>query len=58
AVVIGSNIVYQVTETLASVHVVARVLYWMFYFIYQDFLRSLVWVVGYVSAVSMIAGCL
>ncbi len=58
AVVIGSNNVYQVTETLAIMYVIARVLYCIFYYINQDILRSLVWLVGYVCALAMIAVCL
>lgn len=58
AVVIATNNVYQATEMLAVVHIIARVLYCIFYYINQDILRSLVWLVGYVSAVAMIALCL
>ncbi|MBE0352437.1 MAPEG family protein [Pseudoalteromonas lipolytica] len=58
AVVMSTNNVYHVTETLAIMHVVSRVMYCIFYYINQDILRSLVWLVGYVCAVAMIAVCL
>ncbi|EWH04110.1 membrane protein [Pseudoalteromonas lipolytica SCSIO 04301] len=58
AVVMSTNNVYHVTETLAVMHVVSRVMYCIFYYINQDILRSLVWLVGYVCAVAMIAVCL
>ena len=58
AVVMSTNNVYHVTETLAVMHVVSRVMYCIFYYINQDILRSLVWLVGYVCDVAMIAVCL
>ncbi|MGX1114185.1 putative MAPEG superfamily protein [Pseudoalteromonas sp. MBR-15] len=58
AVVMSTNNVYHVTETLAIMHVVSRVMYCIFYYINQDILRSLVWLVGYVCAVAMLAVCL
>ena len=58
AVVIATNNVYQATEMLAVVHIITRVLYCIFYYINQDILRSLVWLIGYVSCVAMIAVCL
>ena len=58
AVVIATNNIYQATEMLAVVHIITRVLYCIFYYINQDILRSLVWLIGYVSCVAMIALCL
>ncbi|MBE0366670.1 MAPEG family protein [Pseudoalteromonas sp. MMG013] len=54
AVVLGTNSVNAVTESLAITHVVARVLYCAFYYTNVDKLRSLVWLVGLGSAVAMI----
>ena len=55
AVVLGTNSVHQVTEFLAITHIIARVLYCVFYYLNLDVLRSLVWFVGLGSAVAMIA---
>ncbi|TMP43779.1 hypothetical protein CWB96_17555 [Pseudoalteromonas citrea] len=54
AVVLGSNNVNAVTEYLAITHIVARILYCVFYYMNIDKLRSLVWLVGIGSAVGMI----
>ncbi|RJE77387.1 hypothetical protein BGP78_08560 [Pseudoalteromonas sp. MSK9-3] len=54
AVVLGSNNVNAVTEYLAITHIIARILYCVFYYINIDKLRSLVWLVGIGSAVGMI----
>jgi len=54
AVVLGSNNVNAVTEYLAITHIVARILYCVFYYMNIDKLRSLAWLVGIGSAVGMI----
>lgn len=54
AVVLGSNNVNAMTEYLAITHIVARILYCVFYYMNIDKLRSLVWLVGIGSAVGMI----
>lgn len=54
AVVLGTNSVHQVTELLAVTHIVARVLYCVFYYLNLDVLRSLVWFVGLGAALAMI----
>ncbi|TMO67685.1 MAPEG family protein [Pseudoalteromonas aurantia] len=54
AVVLGSNNVNAVTEYLAITHIIARILYCVFYYMNIDKLRSLVWLVGIGSAVGMI----
>jgi uncharacterized MAPEG superfamily protein len=54
AVVFGSNSVNRVTESLAIIHIVARIFYCVFYYMNLDKLRSLVWLVGIGSAVGMI----
>ncbi|WP_404341551.1 MAPEG family protein [Pseudoalteromonas mariniglutinosa] len=58
AVVLGTNNVHQITELLAITHIIARVLYCVFYYLNLDILRSVVWFVGLGAAVTMIAVCL
>ncbi len=54
AVVLGTSNVHQITELLAITHIIARILYCVFYYLNLDVLRSLVWFVGLGSAVAMI----
>ncbi|WP_372762946.1 MAPEG family protein [Pseudoalteromonas sp.] len=54
AVVMGSNSVNAMTETLAMTHIVARTLYCIFYYMNLDIMRSLVWFIGLGSAIAMI----
>lgn len=58
AVVLGTNNVHQVTELLAITHIVARVLYCVFYYLNLDILRSLLWFIGLGAAVAMIVVCI
>ena len=55
AVVIGSNNVNAVTETLAMTHIVARILFCVFYCLNLDIVRSITWLVGTGTAIAMIA---
>lgn len=55
AVVIGSNNVNAVTETLAMTHIVARILFCVFYCLNLDIVRSITWLVGIGTAIAMIA---
>jgi len=55
AVVLGTNNVNAVTETLAMSHIVARVLFCAFYYLNLDIMRSIMWVVGISTAIAMIA---
>lgn len=55
AVVLGSNNVNAVTETLAMTHIVARILFCVFYWLNLDIVRSITWLVGVGTAIAMIA---
>lgn len=55
AVVLGTNNVNAVTETLAMSHIVARVLFCVFYYLNLDIMRSIMWFVGISTAIAMIA---
>ena len=55
AVVLGTNSVNAVTETLAVTHIVSRTLYCIFYWLNLDIIRSLVWFIGLGTAIAMIA---
>ena len=54
AVVLGTNSVNAVTETLAVIHIVSRTLYCIFYWLNLDIIRSLVWFIGLGTAIAMI----
>jgi len=54
AVVLGTNSVNAVTETLAVTHIVSRTLYCTFYWLNLDIIRSLVWFIGLGTAIAMI----
>ena len=54
AVVLGTNSVNAVTETLAVTHIVSRTLYCIFYWLNLDIIRSLVWFIGLGTAIAMI----
>ncbi|MBW4967143.1 MAPEG family protein [Pseudoalteromonas sp. CR1] len=53
-VVLGTNSVNAVTETLAVTHIVSRTLYCIFYWLNLDVIRSLVWFIGLGTAIAMI----
>ncbi|MDN3486023.1 MAPEG family protein [Pseudoalteromonas sp. APC 3224] len=55
AVVLGTNNVNAVTETLAMTHIVARILFCVFYYLNLDIIRSFTWLVGIGTAIGMIA---
>lgn len=55
AVVLGTNNVNAVTETLAMTHIVARILFCVFYCLNLDIIRSITWLVGMGTAIGMIA---
>lgn len=54
AVVLGTNSVNAVTETLAVTHIVSRTLYCIFYWLNLDIIHSLVWFIGLGTAIAMI----
>ncbi|MDO6836681.1 MAPEG family protein [Pseudoalteromonas carrageenovora] len=54
AVVLGTNSVNAVTETLAVTHIISRILYCVFYYMNLDIIRSLVWFIGLGTAIAMI----
>jgi len=54
AVVLGTNSVNAVTETLTVTHIVSRTLYCIFYWLNLDIIRSLVWFIGLGTAMAMI----
>ena len=53
-VVLGTNSVNAVTETLAVTHIVSRTLYCIFYWLNLDIIRSLVWFIGLGTAIAII----
>lgn len=55
AVVLGTNNINAVTETLAMTHIVARILFCTFYYLNLDIIRSITWLVGIGTAIGMIA---
>jgi uncharacterized MAPEG superfamily protein len=54
AVVLGTNNATAITETLGMTHIVARILFCVFYYMNLDIIRSLVWFIGLGSAIAMI----
>lgn len=48
----------QSIQILAVTHIVARIIYNLFYLLNWDKLRSLVWSVGFVASVAIIVKCL
>ncbi|TMP03034.1 hypothetical protein CWC11_15365 [Pseudoalteromonas sp. S3178] len=54
AVVLGTNSINAVTETLVVTHIVSRTLYCIFYWLNLDIIRSLVWFIGLGTAIAMI----
>lgn len=57
AVVLGTNQVTTLTESLAVTYIVARIFYCGFYYANFDKLRSLSWLVGLGCPIAMIATC-
>ncbi|MCF6437310.1 MAPEG family protein [Pseudoalteromonas sp. MMG022] len=55
AVVLGTNTIGTTVQYLAVAHIVARVLYCLFYYMNLHVLRSLIWAVGLGCAIAMIA---
>ncbi|KAA1162721.1 MAPEG family protein [Pseudoalteromonas fuliginea] len=55
AIVLGTNNANAVTETLAMTHIIARVLFCVFYYLNLDIIRSIMWFIGLGSAIAMIA---
>ncbi|WP_105166543.1 MAPEG family protein [Pseudoalteromonas sp. T1lg23B] len=55
AVVLGTNTLGTIVQYLAVAHIVARVLYCLFYYLNLHVLRSLIWAVGLGCAIAMIA---
>jgi uncharacterized MAPEG superfamily protein len=53
-VVIGTNNINAVTEALAMTHIIARILFCVFYYLNLDIIRSIMWLVGMGSAIGMI----
>ncbi|CAH9065491.1 hypothetical protein PSECIP111951_03723 [Pseudoalteromonas holothuriae] len=54
AVVLGTNTIGATVQYLAITHIVARILYCLFYYLNLHVLRSLVWAVGTGCAIAMI----
>ncbi|MBD1582706.1 MAPEG family protein [Pseudoalteromonas sp. JBTF-M23] len=55
AVVLGTNTVGSTVQYLAIGHIVARILYCVFYYLNLHIFRSLIWAVGLGCAIAMIA---
>ena len=56
--VIATGNVNQESSLLASVFIISRVLYMIFYWINWDKIRSTVWFVGIVSSIMLMVNCL
>ena len=54
AVVLGTNTINPTTQILAVTHIVARIAYCICYYFDWHIARSSVWLVGLVSALSMV----
>jgi uncharacterized MAPEG superfamily protein len=52
-VVFASNTINSTTETLAIIHLIARVLYCICYYVNWHILRSSVWLVGLICPITM-----
>ncbi|MCF2858555.1 MAPEG family protein [Pseudoalteromonas sp. SMS1] len=53
-VVLGTNHTAEVVQWLAIGHIVARVLYCVFYWYDLDLLRSITWLIGLMSPITMV----